>query len=144
MIECFSIDTLNAVTRVVELHSELSKNFPKYSLERKNDFKCKNSKKFVLETLNINSIIISNEFESVEEIIQNLYDIFLICETKIDLFIPTQHLSSLNIQNFERIVIHTERINFRHKSRPQHQKISRIFNASRSLDFRLKSECFQS
>lgn len=113
-------------------------------MERKNDFKCKNSKKFVLETLNIISIIISNEFESVEEIIQNLYDIFLICETKIDLFIPTQHLSILNIQNFERIVIHTERIYFRHKSRPQHQKISRIFNASRSLDFRLKSECFQS
>ena len=56
--------------------------------------------------LNVNSI--RNKFESVQEIIQNTFDIFFVCETKIDFSFPNQHNSFvfLNIKYFERIVIH--------------------------------------
>ena len=32
----------------------------------------------------------SNKFESFQEVIQNTFDIFLVCETKIDSFFPNQ------------------------------------------------------
>ena len=52
--------------------------------------KSQHSKNLFFGQLNMNSI--RNKFESVQETIQNTFDIFLACETKIDSFFPTQQL----------------------------------------------------
>ena len=44
--------------------------------------KSKHPKNFFFGQLNVNSI--RNKFESVQEIVQNTFDIFLVCETKLD------------------------------------------------------------
>ena len=43
---------------------------------------------YLFVQLNVNSI--RSKFESVQEIIQNTFDIFLVCETKIDSSFPNQ------------------------------------------------------
>ena len=48
----------------------------------------KHPKNLFFGQLNVNSI--RNKFESVQEIIQNTFDIFLVCETKIDSSFPNQ------------------------------------------------------
>ena len=48
----------------------------------------KHPKNLFFEQLNMNSI--RNKFESVQEIIQNTFDIFLVCGTKIDFSFPNQ------------------------------------------------------
>ena len=48
----------------------------------------KHPKNFFFEQLNVNSI--RNKFESVQEIVQNTFDIFLVCQTKIDSSFPNQ------------------------------------------------------
>ena len=48
----------------------------------------KQPKNLFFGLLNLNSI--RNKFESVQEIIQNTFDIFLVCETKIDFSFPNQ------------------------------------------------------
>ena len=42
----------------------------------------KHPKNLFFRQLNVNSI--RNKFDSVQEIVQNTFDIFLVCETKID------------------------------------------------------------
>ena len=46
------------------------------------EMKSEHPKKLFFGQLNVNSI--RNKFESVQEIIQNTFDIFLVCQTKID------------------------------------------------------------
>ena len=48
----------------------------------------KHPKNLFFGQLNVNSI--RNKFESVQEIVQNTFDIFLVCETKIDSSFPNQ------------------------------------------------------
>ena len=48
----------------------------------------KHPKNLFFGQLNLNSI--RSKFESVQEIIQNIFDIFLVCETKIDSSFPNQ------------------------------------------------------
>ena len=50
--------------------------------------KSKHPKNLFFGHININSI--RNKFESVQEIIQNIFDIFLFCETKIYSSFPNQ------------------------------------------------------
>ena len=51
-------------------------------------FRSKHSENLFFGQLNVNSI--RNKFESVQEIIQNTFDIFLVCETKTYTFFPNQ------------------------------------------------------
>ena len=53
--------------------------------------KSQHSKNLFFGQLIVNSI--RNKFESVQEIIQNTFDIFLACETEIDSSFPTQQFS---------------------------------------------------
>ena len=53
--------------------------------------KCKHPKSLFFGLLNINST--KNKFESVQEIIQNTFDIFFFNETKIDSSFPSQEFS---------------------------------------------------
>ena len=86
-----------------ESNSELAKNLLEDTLESKSDnhdndenisfpflkkIKSQNPKKLIFGQLSVNSI--RNKFESIQEIIQNTFDIFLACETKIDSSFPNQ------------------------------------------------------
>ena len=51
-------------------------------------FRSKHSENLFFGQLNLNSI--RNKFESVQEIIQNAFDIFLVCKTKIGFSFPNQ------------------------------------------------------
>ena len=85
----------------IESNSELAKNLLEDTLESKGDnhdndenipfpflkkIKSEHPKNLFFEQLNVNSI--TNKSESVEEAIQNTFDIFLVCETKIDSSFP--------------------------------------------------------
>ena len=50
----------------------------------------KHPKNLFFGQLNVNSI--RNKFESVQEIVQDTFDIFLVCETKIDSSFSNQQL----------------------------------------------------
>ena len=84
-----------------ESNSETTKYLPENSLESKSDkhdntenipfpflkkIKSKHPKNLFFGQLNGNSI--RNKSESVQEIIQNAFDIFLVCESKIDSSFP--------------------------------------------------------
>ena len=86
-----------------ESNSELAKNLRENTLKSKSDnhdndenisfpflkkIKSEHPKNLFFGQLNVNSI--RNKFESVQEIIQNTFDIFLVCETKIDSSFPNQ------------------------------------------------------
>ena len=86
---------------VIESNSELAKNLLEDILESKGDnhdndenipfpflkkIKSEHPKNLFFEQPNVNSV--TNKFESVEEVIQNTFDIFLVCETKIDSSFP--------------------------------------------------------
>ena len=86
-----------------ESNSELAKNLLDDTFESKSDnhdndenisfpflkkIKSKHPKNLFYGQLNVNSI--RKKFESVEEIIQNAFDIFLVCETKTDSSFPNQ------------------------------------------------------
>ena len=86
-----------------ESNSELAKNLLEDTLESKRDnhdndenisfpflkeIKSEHPRNLFFRQLNVNSI--RNKFESVRKIIQNTFDIFLVCETKIDSSFPNQ------------------------------------------------------
>ena len=61
---------------------------------------------------NFNIDSIRKNFESVQEIIQNTFDIFLFSETKIDLFFQVSNLVSWSTEVSKMIVIHMGRLLF--------------------------------
>ena len=84
-------------------NSEIAKYLPENSLESKSDnhdndenisfpflkkIKSAHPKNSFFRQLNVNSI--RSKFESVQEIIQNTFEVFLVSETKIDSFFPNQ------------------------------------------------------
>ena len=86
-----------------ESNSETPKYLPEDSLESKSDnhendenisfpflknIRSKHPKNLFFGQLNVNSI--RNKFKSVREINQNIFDIFPVCETKIDSSFPNQ------------------------------------------------------
>ena len=62
--------------------------------------KSQHPKNIFFGQLNVNSI--RNKFESIQEIVQNTFDIFLACETKIDSFFPTQQFSTPEYRIFRK------------------------------------------
>ena len=62
--------------------------------------KSKHDKNLLFGNLNIN--LIRNKFESVQEIIQNNFDIFLSIETEIDSFFPSQQYSIPEYRTFRK------------------------------------------
>ena len=96
-------DALIGNVSETESNSETTKYLPEDSLESKSDnhendenisfpflkkIRSKHPKNLFFGQLNVNSI--RNKFESVQEIIQNTFDIFLVCETKTYTFFPNQ------------------------------------------------------
>ena len=84
-----------------ESNSKIAKYLSEDSLESKGDnhdndenisfpflkkIKSEHPKNLFFRLLDVNS----NKFESFQEVIQNTFDIFLACETKIDSFFPNQ------------------------------------------------------
>ena len=97
-------DALIGNVSETESNSETTKYVPEDSLESKSDshendenisfpflkkIRSKHPENLFFGQLNVNSI--RNKFESVQEIVQNTFDIFLVCETKIDSSFPNQH-----------------------------------------------------
>ena len=96
-----------------ESNSELAKNLLEDTLESKSDshdndetisipflkkIRSEHPKSLFFGQLNMNSI--GNKFDSVQEIIQNTFDIFLACETKIDSSFPNQQFCILQYRIF--------------------------------------------
>ena len=94
-------DALFGNVSETESDSQTTEYVPEDSLESKSDshendenisfpflkkIRSKHSKNLFFGQLNVNSI--RNKFESVQEIVQNTFDIFLVCETKIDSSFP--------------------------------------------------------
>ena len=75
-------------------------NFENLSFSFLKKAKAKHPKNLFFGHLHINSI--RNKFESVQEIIQNTFDIFLFSETKIDSSFPSQQFSILEYRIFRK------------------------------------------
>ena len=86
-------ESISATTKYLSGESLESKsgnhdNYENISFPFLKKIRSKHPKNLFFGQLNMNSI--GNKFESVQEIVQNTFDIFLTCETKIDSSLPNQ------------------------------------------------------